>query len=177
MKKILVCLWAVMSFSVMAQDSENAEDFKRNEFKFNALGLVLGSFEVSYERLLNEESALGISTSFAVLDEWDIRFALMPYYRHYFGKKPAQGFFAEGFGMLNTVRDSVYDYNNSDYYNYERKTITDFAFGVGVGGKWVSKKGVIFEINGGVGRNLFSNEYNRDFRFIGRIGLTAGYRF
>lgn len=176
MKKFLVCLSIFISYSVLSQNSDNIEKFNRNELKINALGLVLGNFEVAYEYLINEESGIGISTSFALIREWDIRFNLTPYYRYYFGKKPAEGFFAEGFGMLNTVRDIASDYNPYDNHS-GYKTITDFAFGIGIGGKWVSKKGVVFEINSGMGRNLFHNEYERNFRLIGRIGLTAGYRF
>jgi hypothetical protein len=36
-------------------------DFKRNELKGNALFLVLGAVEVTYERILNEDTGLGVS--------------------------------------------------------------------------------------------------------------------
>ena len=176
MKKIV--LFVVLSFgmNLFAQEQE-ISDFKRNEIKGNALMLVLGNFEATYERLLNEESGLGISASISLVDDIDVNFAITPYYRFYFGKKPAAGFFAEGFGMLNQVEDYIYNYDGGTY-NESYKTITDFAFGIGVGSKWISKRGVIFEINAGIGRNLFS-EYNdeRDYEFIGRGGITVGYRF
>lgn len=78
--------------------------------------------------------------------------------------------------MLNQVDDYVYDYNSN--FEDKNETITDFAIGLGLGGKWITKRGVIFEINAGVGRNLFS-EYNdnRDLEFVGRGGITVGYRF
>jgi hypothetical protein len=176
MKKIILLVVLSFGLNSVAQEQE-IPDFKRNEIKGNALMLVLGSFEATYERLLNEESGLGISASVALIDQMDVRWAITPYYRFYFGKKPAGGFFAEGFGMLNQVDDYIYNYDGGTY-NESYKTITDFAFGVGVGSKWISRRGVTFEINAGVGRNLFS-EYNndRDFEFIGRGGITVGYRF
>ncbi len=36
----------------------------------------------------------------------------------------------------------------------------------------------VLEINAGVGRNLFNNQYDdRDYELIGRAGITVGYRF
>lgn len=78
--------------------------------------------------------------------------------------------------MLNNVDDWVYE--ESPNYSYEPKTLTDFALGIGLGGKWVTKKGLLLEINAGVGRNLFNNKYDdRDYELIGRAGITVGYRF
>lgn len=175
MKNFLVVLVLVVGFSSVAQINDSLI-FNRNELKLNAILLVAGSFDVTYERLINEESGVGISAQVALTSEFDVNFAITPYYRFYFGKKPAAGFFAEGFGMLNQVDDFVYVDEND--FNGESKTITDFAFGIGVGSKWITKRGVLFEINAGVGRNLFS-EYNsdRDYEFIGRFGITVGYRF
>ena len=175
MKKLLFLLLCFLSLNLFAQEEEKI-DFKRNELKINALFLVLGTFEATYERLINEESGVGISLQVPFTNESDINFSVTPYYRFYFGKKPASGFFVEGFGMLNQVDDYVYDYNSN--FEDKNETITDFAIGLGLGGKWITKRGVIFEINAGVGRNLF-NEYNdnRDFEFIGRGGITVGYRF
>lgn len=175
MKNLLIVLLFIVSLTAFAQE-ENSLDFKKNEFKGNALFLVLGTLELTYERLINEESGFGLSVHVPFTNESDINFSVTPYYRFYFGKKPAAGFFAEGFGMLNQVEDIVYEENI--LFSERSKTITDFAFGLGLGGKWITKRGVIFEINAGVGRNLF-NEYNdnRDFEFIGRGGITVGYRF
>jgi hypothetical protein len=175
MKKIFILLLCIAGLNASAQE-ENRLDFKKNEFKGNALFLVLGTLELTYERLINEESGVGISVHVPFTNESDINFSVTPYYRFYFGKKPAAGFFVEGFGMLNQVEDSIYDYNSN--FEDKEKTITDLAFGLGLGGKWITKRGVLFEINAGIGRNLF-NEYNdnRDYEFIGRGGITVGYRF
>ena len=107
MKKffILLCL---SSFLFGFSQEKETVDFKRNELKGNALMLVAGAVEFTYERLLNEESAVGVSLFVSYDNNIDTNFSLTPYYRFYFGKKPAAGFFAEGFGMLNNFQFSDY---------------------------------------------------------------------
>lgn len=174
MKKIVVGVFLICTIVAKSQELKKYE-FSRNELKANALLLVFGSFDVSYERILNEESAVGIGVNLPFdTKNWDINYTFTGYYRYYFGKKPAAGFFGEAFGMLNNVDDYVY---NDGVGYYEEKTLTDFALGIGLGGKWVTKKGLLLEINGGVGRNLFNNQYERDFELIGRLGISVGYRF
>ena len=136
---------------------------------------MAGALEVTYEHLLNEESGVGVSLFVPYENEIDVNFSLTPYYRFYFGKKPAAGFFVEGFGMLNSYDDSIYSQVNN-YTSFNDVTRTDFALGFGLGAKWVTQKGFVFEINGGVGRNLF-NSSDTDFEIVGRGGITLGYRF
>ena len=174
MKKLLVivCL-SVFAFSY-SQD-EKQVDFKKNEIKGNALFLVAGALEVTYEHLLNEETGVGASVFIAITEDFDTNFAITPYYRFYFGKKPAAGFFVEGFGMLNSYDDSIYTEANN-YSSYDDVSRTDFALGFGLGSKWVTKRGFLLEINGGIGRNLF-NSSDTDHEIVGRGGITLGYRF
>lgn len=174
MKKLLVLL-CLSLFTIGYSQETQKVDFPKNEIKGNALFLVAGALEVTYERIINEESAVGVSLFLPYDNEIDVNFSLTPYYRFYFGNKPAAGFFVEGFGMLNSYDDSIYTYiNNSS--NYEDVTRTDFALGFGLGAKWITRKGFVFEINGGVGRNLF-NSSDSDFEIVGRGGITLGYRF
>ena len=172
MKKILILLCLTVFTFGYSQDKETA-DYNKNEIKGNALFLVAGALEITYEHILNEESGVGISLFVPYENSIDTKFSLTPYYRFYFGKKPAAGFFAEGFGMINS-----YEYNNNYYYNGNLNSgnKTDFALGFGIGGKWITKKGFVFEINGGVGRNLFNSD-NNDYQIVGRGGITLGYRF
>lgn len=183
MKKFIVLVLFSLPLLSFGQNSTPSKSGK-DEFKINALFLVLGAFDVGYERVLNEESAIGVSLFVPITNDFDQKFMLTPYYRYYFGEDPATGFYLEGFGSLNSVEDEIYVYTpNPDpaFYDYQYKQInvTDFAFGLGLGGKWISKKGVTLEINAGLGRNLFSNynNYDRDYEFIGRAGVSVGYRF
>jgi hypothetical protein len=176
MKKLftIMCLSAFLtSFS---QEKETT-DFKRNELKGNVLFLVLGAGEVTYERLINEESGLGFSLFFVKEEDFDTQFSLTPYYRSYFGKKTAAGFFVEGFAMINSGNTGSYlDYDsaNQNYYTVEGENFTDLALGFGLGAKWTQKRGFVFEINAGIGRNLFNSN---SLEVVGRGGITLGYRF
>jgi len=175
MKKlfIVMCLSScVLGFS---QEKEPI-DFKRNELKGNALFLVLGAVELTYERLITDDSGLGVSLFFISEDEFESSFSLTPYYRAYFGKKPAAGFFVEGFSMINTgISNTSYrSDNNGNLIIIDRDRFTDFALGFGLGSKWVHKRGFTFEINAGIGRNLFSDESPE---VVPRGGITLGYRF
>jgi hypothetical protein len=180
MKNVLVLVFLSLFTFGYSQEKEKIT-FPKNELKGNALFLVLGAVEVTYERLLNEESGVGVSF-FVPFDNINPNFSLTPYYRFYFGKKPAAGFFVEGFGMLNSYTYKYYYYAYEDFPPYTtietvtKENITDFSLGFGLGGKWVTKRGFIFEINGGVGRNLF-NSKDADYEIVGRGGITLGYRF
>ena len=177
MKKLFTLLFLSSFLFGFSQEKEST-DFKRNELKGNALMLVAGAVEFTYERLLNEESAVGVSLFVSYDNNIDTNFSLTPYYRFYFGKKPAAGFFAEGFGMLNNFDYSYYNSNNGSTPIYTEGKATDFALGFGLGGKWITKKGFVFEINSGIGRNLFnSTSKDSDVQIVGRGGISLGYRF
>lgn len=177
MKKLFILICLTSFYSGFSQEKEPT-DFKRNELKGNALMLVAGAAEFTYERLLNEESSLGVSLFFSYDKNIDTNFSLTPYYRFYFGKKPAAGFFVEGFGMLNNYEYRYYNNSYDPNPTLNEGNATDFALGFGLGGKWITKRGFVFEINSGIGRNLFnSTNHNNDFEIVGRGGITLGYRF
>ncbi len=176
MKKLFVFLCLTVFNFGYSQIVETAY-FPKNEIKGNALMLVTGALEVTYERILNEESGLGVSL-FVPYDNtnYGTKVSLSPYYRFYFGKKPAAGFFAEGFGMLDSYTQEASSGSLFTNYSGPTKDVTDFALGFGIGGKWITKKGFVFEINGGIGRNLFNSNHT-DYQIVGRGGITLGYRF
>jgi hypothetical protein len=179
MKKSLLLLCLSLLTLGYSQENESAI-FPKNELKLNVAFLIAGAFDVSYERIINDETAIGTSLFIAIESEIENKFMLTPYYRYYFGRKPATGFFAEGFGSINSYESYEwkynYDVNNNYYSSSEYVKRTDFALGFGLGGKWITKKGFIFEINAGVGRNLF-NSQDTDYDIIGRGGISFGYRF
>jgi hypothetical protein len=177
MKKLFLSCFILFFLFGYSQEKE-AVDVKKDELKGNALMLVAGAFEVTYERLLNDESGAGVSLLLSYDNDINTKFSLTPYYRFYFGKKMASGFFAEGFGMLNTYKGENYYYYNGLPTTVKEEKITDFALGFGLGGKWVNKKGFVFELNAGIGRNLF-NDKSKDYdqEIVGRGGVTLGYRF
>ncbi|WP_299553559.1 hypothetical protein [Seonamhaeicola sp.] len=177
MKKSSIILIALLLLSLpsFSQEKQVSNQSLENvsEIKLNGILLILGVFEPSYEFILNEESAIGISAFLPfdkdVTDE--IKYYISPYYRMYFGNKNnASGFFGEAFGMLNNS-NREFDLFDTEEDNFK----TDFALGFGFGGKWVNKRGFIFELSMGIGRNLFYND--DDDPLVGKGGITLGYRF
>ncbi|REG89688.1 DUF3575 domain-containing protein [Winogradskyella sediminis] len=175
----LFLLCSILNLSAQQQNDSIAALYKKqNEVKLNAVMLLAGAFEASYERNLNEESSLGVSF-FTPYDnenlDANINYYISPYYRIFFGKKYAAGFFVEGFAMLNSIDREYGVQDSGGFYTYEEESVTDFALGFGLGGKWVSKNGFVFELTGGIGRNLFQNDY--DTTIVGKFGFNLGYRF
>ena len=98
MKKslLLILVFLLLSYTSFSQETsqENSNNQNFNELKLNGLFLVIGALEVTYERILNEESGLGISV-FLPIDNSvsdDINYYISPYYRLYFGKNTLQAF-------------------------------------------------------------------------------------
>ena len=197
MKKILLFLLVTfVSLSITAQEFEGPKENrypekveKKNELKLNAFNLIaFAALDISYEKLISANSSYGVAIfyNFSDYENDDItfpkKFSITPYYRWFFSEyQYAQGFFIEGFGMLNTFQDfyDSYDYNN----NYSKiETQTSFALGISVGGKFVLKEGFTAEVLAGVGRNLIKGESPEDYNtfqneIIGRFGVSLGYRF
>jgi len=197
MKKILLFLLVTfVSLSFTAQEFEGTKENrypegveKKNELKLNAFNLIaFAALDISYEKVISANSSYGVGIfyNFSDYENDDItfpkKFSITPYYRWFFSEyQYAQGFFIEGFGMLNTFQDfyNSYDYNN----NYSKiKTQTSFALGISVGGKFVLKEGFTAEVLAGVGRNLIKGESQEDYNtfqneIIGRFGVSLGYRF
>lgn len=181
MRKISIALFLMIGFIGFSQNETKEQvDFKKNEIKVNALYLVLGVFDVAYERAINDESSFGTSVTLLLDKEADINtaFAISPYYRFYFGKKPVSGFFMEGFGLYQSINRETYYYIGNEFYQEEK--VKAFALGIGLGGKWYTKRNVMFEIGGGIGRNLSisSNIPDSDYsRITGKFNISVGYRF
>lgn len=175
MKKFLLLL-VLVSTPIFAQESSEKEtDFKKNELHLNVLmPVALKSFELEYERCIGDQSGVGASIFIGNSDVWEMSFEFTPYFRKYFGKEQAKGFFLEGFTMINSVSYQKYHYEYA-YPNYytTKEEETNVAFGIGLGGKFISNDNFIGIINAGIGRNLFSDEID----VIPRFGIHFGYRF
>lgn len=169
MKKIILLLLFIPVISLAQENSEVPEKIKKHEVKLNALGLITSEWiDVSYEYLINSESSFGVAVQVGLDDTNGLgddyrKFSLTPYYRRYFSQGYAKGFYVEGFGMLNTNED-----------DFLRTTTTQFALGISVGGKFVSKNGFTLDLYGGIGRNLGGSP---NVEAVGRVGISLGYRF
>jgi hypothetical protein len=176
MKKIAIIL-SLFSFVIgIAQENKVKTDVK-NELKLNALLFVIQPVELTYERILTDDAGIGASIYFIKKGEADVNFSFTPFYRAYFGKKKAAGFFVEGFAMYNSGNNGgyrEYDYVNNVYYDVKGVDFSDLAVGFSLGAKWIHRKNFIFEINGGIGRNLLNQNSPE---VVGRGGISLGYRF
>jgi hypothetical protein len=209
MQKFLLGLSLFMVSNVVSQEIENPttttttttvvttttlpiaekkiESYKKNELRVDPFYLIFsGAINVNYERVIDEESGFGVTLVASSGKEINTRFSLSPYYRMYFGKKTAAGFFFEGFAMYSSFdADRLYTYSSTSngsqfvYYETKEKNINDLAIGLGLGGKWITRKGIIFEISTGIGRNLL-NDYDDlylDNQIAFKGGISIGKRF
>ena len=164
MKKLITIL-AVFCSTLAFSQSEN------NEFKVNILYTAIGMPELSYERLISDNSSLGASVAFSLdkKEDMDLRLSFTPYYRMFFGQKKAAGFFIEANSIIVKYVDTIY-YNESTN-TYETKT--GFGLGAAAGAKFLTKNNLIGEVYGGVGRVFGDNSLGAYPRF----GITLGKRF
>ncbi|MFK8059755.1 MAG: hypothetical protein AB8B78_06640 [Polaribacter sp.] len=136
--------------------------------------LVIRSLEFSYENYLTEDSSFGVSALFNLAKQ-DVTFRynenimITPYYRHYFSTNEKWNFFGEGFIGINSGKsESV---KGSDIFDQK---YTDGALGVAVGTKYISSGGLVIDVYGGIGRNLFGSDSPV---LVPRLGLNVGWRF
>ena len=101
---------------------------KHNEIKLNLVFTILDLPEISYERIINENSAVGLSFAWAISNEnLDIKYYFLPHYRYFFSKSRAAGFFVEGNFILF---EEVTNFFNSSF-NFDRET-TAYGYGPGI---------------------------------------------
>lgn len=173
MKNVLFVSVLLLSTLLFSQETVKEDDFNRNELHLNLLmPIALKSFEMEYERNISDQSGVGASVFIGNSDEWELRFAFTPFFRKYFGKEDAKGFFLEGFAMVNTIKYGGY-YNYFNNYTTPIHNETDVALGIGLGGKFIASDNFVGIINAGIGRNLLSDGEE----VVPRFGIHFGYRF
>ena len=154
-----------------------------NELKLNIFNIVtFKSLDASYEYILDSESSIGASVLINLRSKeshddiyYREKFALTPYYRRYFSKsKYGYGFFVEAFAMYNVQGD----YNSFfEEDNFSDETSKNAALGFAVGGKFLTRKGIVFDLFGGLGRNFITSNNDVAKSFVPRVGVALGYRF
>ncbi|MDB4291992.1 DUF3575 domain-containing protein [Maribacter sp.] len=172
MKKVLVILISLSSFSAMAQAYPSYEN--NHEVKLNfGLFLATTTVEASYEYFFTEDTSIG-GTLYFDNDGTDYNgnFGIGPNLRAYFGFRPRSGFFAEAFGLYYTGEDEVEEddlgVRNADYGTT--------AIGLGIGNKWVTRsERFTLEVHAGLGRNINQEDFQSVFMY--RAGLSVGFRF
>ena len=171
MKKLLLTVAFSCSVITLQSQETATESVRMNDIMISPIELIAAPMlNVSYERLLNENSGIGIDYSMTQIS---------PYYRMYFGKKYASGFFVEGFVPVTMTKDTYYDYYVGPGYNsstQKEDNNTTVGIGVGFGGKWVARKNILFEASMGIARR-FGMDEKYDTAITGKGMLGIGYRF
>ena len=169
------------------QVSELLDEIGDQEIKFDVIDfLTQPALNIGYEIINDSYSSYGTEIFLNFNDNnisrsWSEKFSLNPFYRIYFFNKTdfgGEGYFAEVFMKFSNIEFE----RNSYFYNpmpndlnstTEEIKAWDIAPGVGVGRKWVNKKGWTFEYMIGLGRYLFANSGNDD---VPEGGSVSDYR-
>lgn len=178
---LLSFLFTLISLNVSAQNGDKKLDsasierkiLGRNELKTNLWMLAsLNVVELNYERLLSN-SGFGVSASIDV-GNIGFNFSIISYYRLYFGKNEAAGFFIEGNAVFyNAEKSRSWRYlEDGTYFELSRLIENQYGLGAAVGGKFLNRKGFVGEIFGGVARVFGGND-----DYFPRLGITLGKRF
>ena len=176
-KVILIIIISIVSLSTYAQEEKE----KHHEVKINAFNLLIFKhLEGSYEYLIDSESSVGIAARFALnpdnersIISYNERYVFTGFYRRYFSKKYAAGFFVEGLTMYSHTENDVIDLTGTS----SKQSSNDIALGFALGWKFVSKKGITLEFYGGIGEQITSSNDNVATEVIPRLGASIGYRF
>ena len=145
----------------------------RNEIKLNGFYTLVGIPEFSYERILDEETSVGISAAVSIESDLQWQWGITPYYRWFFSKKAGEGLFIEGHA---NVFESEYD----DYWGVPSWPYTGPFKEIGAGGgfalgyKMTSSGGWVGELYAGAGRNFLADRAERAYP---RLGFIIGRRF
>lgn len=192
---VILALASVTTLSVDAQWHRHTRSIvlPRHEVKLNLANTILALRpEVAYEYAINHELSVGGRIGLSLDEDSEMadafgRFQAMPYFRWNFyrgldsnqGPNSAKGLFLEtNLGM--SIYNSYYEMastSSSDYVDFQArhdKNSVALGLGLGLGYKWISPRGWVFETSALFGRNFFHPE---DRMFYGGYGLSIGYHF
>jgi len=184
------------------QVEELLDELGDSEMKLDVIDLLSQpALNIGYEKINDSYSSYGADIFFNFNENnasrsWSEKFSLNPFYRFYFLNKTdfgGEGYFAEVFIKFSNIEyDKNTYFNNSSsgepYITSEEIKAWDIAPGVGIGRKWVNKKGWTFEYMIGLGRYIFAGSENDDVPNGGSVshfrpeasfkgGISIGKRF
>ena len=129
----------------------------------------MGIPEFSHERILDEETSVGISAAVSsnLICNGNVHY---PDYRWFFSEKPGEGVFIE-------THSSVFEAEFDDCWNGDcQTTVKEIGSGCGfaLGYKMTSSRGWIGELYAGAGRNILAERAEPVYP---RLGFIIGRRF
>lgn len=170
MKKVLLFVLA-LSFVNFAKAQESV-------VKVNPLGLVIGVFNVSYERAINEKGAFEVGANYFNWKNLDLSgMGGEVAYRFYFSKNndAPEGIYGAPFVNVNSMK---YKYTNSSLVDKDDSAI-GFGGGVKGGYQWIFDSGLALDLFFGYGyTSVKFDEANYDYSGgVPRLGVALGYNF
>jgi hypothetical protein len=172
---ITVFLAAMLAVNLSAQDTVSHKE-KVNELKLNLAITLAEIAEISYERIINDDIGVGLSTAYSFNEFDNFRGMVLPYFRFYPSQKQkAWGFFLEAnAGMIISDEDLIFENSLSNQNSTDSKSQFGFGLGFAIGGKWVTDSGLFGEVFLGLGREFNDESYIEGYP---RLGLNFGWRF
>lgn len=177
----LALLMPLTAVSQEEPDVDNAstnENEYQNEIRVNALHVVLGFPEITYERNLTNELSVGLSAGTRIDEDVNYVWGITPFMRVYFGLSgmprtlnQSEGFFFEMNGAVGQT-----EFSNYYWIDEEPPAQTETLLGLGfaLGYKLKHEKWVM-DVYGGIGRSLLENYYFDDV--YPRFGVGLGRQF
>ncbi len=139
----------------------------QHDIKMDFAGFVIGQYGILYENVLSPSMSVGGDINYHVLEleagDDDFEYSglnIVPEFRFYFNPVDgADGFYVGPYLKYKRVTSNDFGYVNSEnIFKEGERTSTGLAFGLGMGKKWVSDAGFIFETYFGFGRYIMENE-------------------
>ena len=157
--------WFLLTFALLCTAGltlgQKAMPEARNEIKINGFYTLAGIPEISYERILNTETSVGICAALAYQPYSGLQLGITPYFRWFFSKKAGEGFFLESNGAVYSV--------------YTDPWLGEGAgVGFAMGYKMTNASGWVGEIYAGAGRNFLTGRYS--YGAYPRLGYCIGRR-
>lgn len=156
-KFLLSIVWLLTaSISVGQTSVDSLPSVRKNDVLIDPIYLIaISVLNLSYEHLVNADFGIGVHGLFG-LEEMEGISQVSPYARMYFGKNYASGFFLETFVPVTSSQETITEYDSymGTFIESKDERHTTVGAGIGLGGKWVLKRNIIFELGGGVARRF-----------------------
>jgi hypothetical protein len=185
MKKATIIV-AILVFSAFAGNAQHLE------LKTNPIGLLFNTVPVSLEYVVNDDIGLEATASYSYStgDFFEgtssaSGLVMSGLFKYYFS--PNKG--GDRFYAFPYVRyaNRKFTFSNTNTTGNVVATWKAFGAGFGIGYKWVSEKGILLDIGGGLGKN-FTGEFTYDDptyeeesvdipSINGIFRISLGYRF
>ncbi len=184
MKKVILILTVALTVAI----SSKAQHI---ELKTNPIGLLFSTVPVSLEYVVNDDIGLEATAAYSY-SKGDFfegtseasGLVLAGLFKYYFNpEKGGDRFYA--FPYVRYV-NRKFTFSNTNTTGDVEATWNAFGAGFGIGYKWVSEKGILLDIGGGLGKN-FTGEFTYndpdysesvDIPSInGIFRISIGYRF